>query len=324
MERLFHRLTPIRLLALALLASTVSVWAMADYKNSVALFNRKKFREAIKEIQPDVAKNPEWEFGHRLIGLSYLELKEYDNASRALEKAVELKSTEPSVYLGLAQAYLNLGKADPALSMLEKGKSHLTRQKDQFEYHRLRGFALYKKQSFPEAADSLMRAIQFQSGKAQDYLMLGISFFKCGQDAKARQALTTAQQMSPGLASAAEYLDKLAAREGESALKSGNFTSARDTFQALLGRKPNDRAAQFNLALAEIGLQNWTVADGLLQPLEAFYTGSYKFLFYRGYVLEKLQKYPAAEGFYRQAAALNPAGEAAEGLRRVLNRQGKK
>ena len=46
--------------------------AAADYKQAVAFYNQGQFDKAIQELKPDLDRNPDWEFGHRLLGLCYL------------------------------------------------------------------------------------------------------------------------------------------------------------------------------------------------------------------------------------------------------------
>jgi tetratricopeptide (TPR) repeat protein len=231
------------LLSLALTALLLASWAgdaLADYKTAISLFKRQKYREALKELQPDVSRNPDWEFGHRLAGLCYFYLKEYDNAIRAFERALELKSIEPSVYLGLAESYYQTGRMEPALAALEKGKAYFVKRTDQYNYDRIRAFVFYKQQRFNEAADSILSAFQHQAGSAQDWLILGISYFMTGKNTQAQQALTTALQMDRSLKSAQTYLDRLALQEAEDALKARNYTQARDAFQALQEKRPDD------------------------------------------------------------------------------------
>ena len=44
----------------------------ADYKQAVAYYNQGQFDKTIQELKSDLDRNPDWEFGHRLLGLSYL------------------------------------------------------------------------------------------------------------------------------------------------------------------------------------------------------------------------------------------------------------
>lgn len=308
----------------ALCFAAFTAETLADYKTAISLFKRQKYRDALKELQPDVSRNPDWEFGHRLAGLCYFYLKEYDNAIRAFERAVELKSTEPSVFLGLAESCYQTGKLDQALAALEKGKASYTKKADLYNYDRIRAFVLYKQKKFADAAGAIVSAFEHQAGTSQDWLVLGISYYMTGQDTQARQALSTALQMDRSLTSAQAYLDRLAVREAENALKSRNYAQARDGFQAILQQRPQDNAIRFNLALAEIGLKNWAGAETLLRPMESAYTGSFRYYYFHAYVLENLGKNEEAEKSYRKALQINSDPQAKEGLQRVLRRMGKK
>src|SRR4029434_11356281 len=65
----------------------------ADYKVAVTYYNQGRFDKAIQELKPELDQNPDWEFGHRLVGLSYLSLKNNALAVSSLTRAVQLKST---------------------------------------------------------------------------------------------------------------------------------------------------------------------------------------------------------------------------------------
>jgi len=315
-----RRLLPVLLLLLAWLPGELQ----ADYKNAISLYKREKYREAIKEIQPDIARYPDWEFGHRLVGLCYFALKDYAGASRAFERAIELKSTEPSVYLGLAECQLQTGKPADALATLDKGKAFFTKKKELYDRDRLEANVRYRRNDFNGAIELMLGAFQHFSGTARDWLLLGICYYRTNQVMKARQALITAQKYDPALAAAQDYLNRLQVKEGELALKSRNYTLAQGTFEAYLQQHPDDGAAKLNLALAMIGQKNWARAEEVLGGLEGQYANSYRYNFYRGYTLENQGKYEAAEGYYRKAAKLENTGEVQEALQRLLPRLKKK
>src|SRR5687767_15888173 len=86
--------------------------AMADYKQAVTYYNQSRFDKTIQELKPDLESNSDWEFGHRLMGLSYLSLKNNALAISSLTRAVQLKSTAFPTYLGLGQAYFNMQRLD--------------------------------------------------------------------------------------------------------------------------------------------------------------------------------------------------------------------
>ena len=102
--------------------------ATADYKQAVAFYNQGQFDKAILELKSDLDRNPDWEFGHRLLGLSYLGLKNNALAVSALSRAVQLKSAVFSTYYGLGQAYFNMQKYDNCIATLNQGEPFAARE----------------------------------------------------------------------------------------------------------------------------------------------------------------------------------------------------
>ncbi len=320
MERLFQRLSPTRILALLLAVALMSPWVLGDYKNAIMLYKRQKYQEALKEIRPDVNKYPDWEFGHRLVGLCYFKLGNYEPAVRAFERAVELKTTEPSVYLGLAEAYYNLGQMDKAATALEQGKPYFKKREDQYNYFRILAHVQYKQNNLAAAADSLLQSFQFQPASVQDLLLLGICYYHSGNDGKARQAFNQVLQQSSGNPEAMGYLRLMKAREGEKALRAKDYRIAQAIFSELLADKPDDPNVQFNLALAKIGLKNWAEAATILRGIEPSFEKSYRYFFYRGYAEEQLGDNQAAEKAYSTALSLQSTDEVKQALKRVRRR----
>lgn len=298
----------------------------ADYKTAVSLFKKQQYQEALRELQPDVSRNPNWEFGHRLAGLCYFYLRDYPKATQALEHAVALKSTEASVYLGLAESQFQLDRPERALDALDGGKAYVKRRLDLYNYHRLRGYVLQRLSRFPEAVDEMLQAFQQQAGSAQDYLALGLSYMGSGDDKNARQSLATAVGIDPGLKPAQSALDSLTSREtvreAENALRREDYARARALFKEASEKDPRNKALAFNLALAEVGLKNWGGALEVLLQLDAQYRDSYRFQYLTGRVLEELGKKAEAEGAYLRAAALRDTGEVKEALKRVGRKRG--
>ncbi len=306
--------------ALALAAGT----ALTDYNDAIMLFKRQKYRDALRRIQPDVTKNPDWEFGHRFVGMCYFKLREYDSAVRAFERAAELKSTEPSTFLGLAESYYQIGQQDKAVETLDRHKALFTKRGDLYNLYRIRAFATFKQGRYYDSADAVVQSFQYASGSAQDWLILGLSYFRTNQDDKARQALNTVLQMDKDNATAKEYLGRLRLREGESALKNKNYPLARDVFTAQLQSNPGDAASAFNLALAQIGLKDWANALASLDQASSAFGNEFRYHYFRGFVLENLGKYSESEQSYQRALQIEASTQAREALQRVQRRKGSK
>ncbi|MBN2431460.1 MAG: tetratricopeptide repeat protein [Acidobacteria bacterium] len=312
-----RKTVPIVILCLA-----AGIWLAADFNKAVSLFKREQFREALQEITPVVNENPDWEFGHRLVGLCYYHLKEYDKAVRAFEKARALKSTEPAVYLGLAESYYNLAQPDKAAAVLAEKETLLLdgkRRSDRFSFYKIRSYVLFEQKKYAAAADAMMEAFALSAGKGADWLLLGISYYKTEQNDKAAQALNKAQQLDPTLTEAGRYLLRLKAAQGERALKNRDYNRARQLFSEVVAQDPYDPALKLNLGLAEIGLKNWQAAADVLLPLESA-ADSYRYFYYTGYVMEKLEKNTQARRFYERAAEMSATDEVRAAIQRVRHR----
>jgi len=147
-----------------LLLSAGTPKVQADYKEAVALYSRGEYEKAIQELQPDLEKNRDWEFGHRLLGLCYLNLNNNALAASSLSRAVDLKSSSFSTYIGLAQAYFNMKKYSDCIEALDRGEPIAAKDKNpeanRAKLYRLRGLAHYRLNTFDEAISDLTRALR--------------------------------------------------------------------------------------------------------------------------------------------------------------------
>jgi len=163
--------------ALMLLLPFLASSAIADYKQAVAYYMQGRYDKAIQELKPDLDQNPDWEFGHRLAGLSYLKLKNNALAISSLTRAVALKSKTFSTYLGLGQAYFNMQRYESCVDALNQGEPFLATEKEpekeKYKLLQLRGYANYQLQKFNEAVNDLQAAIRITGTEWADYSQLG-------------------------------------------------------------------------------------------------------------------------------------------------------
>jgi tetratricopeptide (TPR) repeat protein len=93
-----------------------------DIKSAIALFNQKKYVEALKEAKAIIAADAKISDAWKLAGLSELNLKKYPDAVSDLEKARELQAAEGAPNKetddALAEAYARAEQYDKALPLL--------------------------------------------------------------------------------------------------------------------------------------------------------------------------------------------------------------
>jgi tetratricopeptide (TPR) repeat protein len=293
--------------------------ALADYKQAVMMYNQGRFDRAIQELKPDLDQNPDWEFGHRLAGLSYLNLRNNALAIASLTRAVQLKSTAFSTYLGLGQAYFNMQRYEQSIQILNQGEPIAAKESEREKYklYHLRGSAYYQLERFQEAVTDLTAAIRISGADWTDYSQLGIAYFTLNRHDDAIQALLKALALKPGHGVTAEYLAKVYFKKGIAALSAKQYNEAVELLRKARDYNTRDGYIYYNIAEAYLFLKNYAEAEkALTQALELMPRSAevYQRL---GLVYEKQKKWDLSLNAYQKANELNPSPGLKEALARV-------
>jgi tetratricopeptide (TPR) repeat protein len=304
---------------LALLALTCAVPAYADYKQAVMYYNQGRFDKTIQELKPDLDQNPDWEFGHRLVGLSYLNLKNNALAVSSLTRAAQLKSTALSTYLGLGQAYFNMQKYDNAIQALNQAEPLAAKEADKEKYklYHLRGSAEYMSERWQNVVTDLTNAIRISAADWTDFSQLGIAYYNLNKYDDSAQALTKALAMHSGHNATAEYLGKSYFKRGVAALTSKQYDQAAELFKKARDYTPRDGFVYYNLAEAFLFQKNYGEAERSLNQALELMPRSAEVFSRLGLVYEKQKKWDLSINAYQKAAELNPSPALKEAVARV-------
>jgi tetratricopeptide (TPR) repeat protein len=272
------RYSCVGLTALFLAAIIVlSPCASADPKKAATLYQQGKYSEAMNELRPDYDKNPDWEFGHRLMGLCYLGLNSNKLALQELSRAVELKSEAFATYYGLAEANYKLKKFDDGISALDKAEQRAA-EAEKAKVYKFRGSIYYEMKKYNEALNDLTKV----QPDFKIYNILGDCYFKLNRINDGVQALEKALAMKDD-ASIRDALKKVYFKQGTDALRKNDWeTAIKDLLKA----------------------HDYDKKDGSI----FFYLGE-------AYLQQKPPKYKEAEEALTQAAALMP--KPADALQRL-------
>jgi tetratricopeptide (TPR) repeat protein len=297
--------------------------AHADYKQAVVYYNQGRYDKAIQELKPDLDQNPDWEFGHRLLGLCYLNLDNNALAVSSLSRAAQLKSTAFSTYYGLGQAYFNMQKYDNCISALNRGEPLADKEKDpekeKAKLYKLRGSAYYRMGQYDKAADDLTNALRLNQSDWADFSMLGISYFKLNRTDEAIQALEKALAMNPGQTTTMDVLGDIYLRKGTSALSGKQYTAA---VQSLLKAKeyaPKNGYIYYNLAEAYLFEKKYSDAEKALIQSADLMPRSPDVYQRMGLVYEMQKNWKLALNAYEKADAINPSISIKNAIERVKN-----
>ncbi|MEJ2245715.1 MAG: tetratricopeptide repeat protein [Acidobacteriota bacterium] len=293
----------------------------ADYKQAVAFYNQRQYKEAIQELQPDLDKNPTWEFGYRLLGLCYLNLKNNSLAATSLKRAVDLKSEAFSTYIGLGQAYFNMQKYDSCIAALNQGEPFASKEKDpetqKAKLYRLRGSAYYRLNNFNEAVNDLTRTLRISQSNWSDFTMLGIAYFNLDRIDEAIEALEKSNTMKPGQTSTMELLGKAYLKKGIEALSRKQFAAAIQRLQKAAGYDPKNGYIHYNLAETYIFEKKYPDAEKALKQAAALMPDNPDVYGRLGLVYEKLKKLDSALDAYNKAERIEPSPSYKEAIKRV-------
>ncbi len=287
--------------------------ALADYKQAVQYYYRGQYEKAIQELKPDLDANPDWETGHRLVGLCYLNLKNNALAVSSLTRAVQLKSTAYSTYYGLGQAYFNMQKYDYCVLALNQGEPFLAKEnaKDQpnlrYGLLHLRGAAEYRLGKYDEAASDYTSALRIKQSDWVDYSELGFAYFNLNRFDEAIEALQKAASIKPGQQGVTETIGKAYFRKGVAALKAKQYAQAIDSLSKAKEFNPSDGYIAANLGEAYIFQKRFPEAERALAQALVALPNSADVYMRMGLAFEMQKRWDLALNAYKKANQLNPA-----------------
>jgi len=290
---------------------------LADYKQAVQYYSQQRYDKAIQELKPELDLNPEWEFGHRLMGLSYLSLKNNALAIASLTRAVQLKSTAFPTYQGLGQAYFNMQKFDNCVQILNQGEQFAKTSEDKYKLYHLRGSAYYRLEKFNEAVNDLTGAIRIQGSDWTDFSQLGIVFYSLNRQDEAIQALQRALALKPGHNATVEFLGKAHFKKGVTALSAKQYGQAIDLLRKARDYTPKDGYIYYNIAEAYLFQKNFGEAEKALNQALELMPRSAEVFQRIGLVYEKQKRWDLALNAYHKAYDLNPSDGLKEAIARV-------
>jgi tetratricopeptide (TPR) repeat protein len=313
--------------ALILANGLLVVPVKADYKQAVAFYNQKRFDKAIQELKADLDRNPDWEFGHRLLGLCYLGLNNNALAVSALSRAIQLKSTAFSTYYGLGQAHFNMQKYDNCITALNQGESLAAKEKEpekeKAKLFKLRGSAYYRVNRFSEAADDLTNALRVNQSDWAVFSMLGVCYFNLNRLDEAIQTLEKALSMKSGQNETADILGKAYFKKGVSALSGKQYAAAVQSLLKARDYSLNNGYVYYNLAEAYLFQKKYSEAEKALNQAAELMPRSPEVNWRMGLVYEKQKKWDLALNAYKKAGEINPSKEIKEAIARVTENKKK-
>jgi tetratricopeptide (TPR) repeat protein len=325
----------------------VNTVGTADTKHAYLLLEQKQFAAAAREAKELTASHPNDPEAWKIAGFAALNLKQYEEAAKNLEKAVELqrraKQEDPNTESALGQAYVLSEKYAEALPYLVQATSRAGSQPDAMLIY-YRGISEYKTGKVEEAEKSFNSVVKLNPKDSLALFYLAqISLAKNDLDGAittlnratvndarmvgAWTLLTSAYlrraAMSQDPAKAeADYLN--AVRAGEGLIKLRTDAEAVTLFgQALIGSKQYPRAAAaleratnapdasgttfYLLGVAHSRATNFPKAIAALETATKKSPDDANIYRELGYAFEVTKQYSKALAAYQKGSALAPS-----------------
>jgi tetratricopeptide (TPR) repeat protein len=283
-----------------------------DTTHAFQLFQQRQYAQAAKEARAVAAVDPSNAEAWKLAGFSEFYLKQYNEATDDLQKALELqrKTNQEDSHTvdALAESYTLAEKFDLALPLLVNITSRPGVTPDaQFLYYR--GLAEFKTGKADDAEKSFNAAVKANPKDAASLLYLGqIAMSRKDLDA-AISALNRATTNDPRLASGwylltSAYLRRASAAADETKA-SADYLGAIRSGEALT-RLRSDEEALALYARALIGAQQYARAATVLEHAAAADNVSGITLYLLGLSYSRANNFPKAIAALERAVARTP------------------
>lgn len=303
------------------------VWALAvplagqgDFQKGISYYKQGQYQKAVQEFEQLVKANPDYEAGYRVLGDSYLKLKDYAKAADAFRRAAELDASRFASHLGAAVALFNLGRYEEAVRALERGEAAAKSPRERYQFHQLRGSAWYKLNRFQEAAAEMEKAVGIQRGDFNDVFQLGVALFQIGRLAEARQYLEQAVALKPDSAEARRFLRRVDFGEAVAAIEARQYARAVELLTRVVGDDPTNAEAWYNLGLAQLFADRLREAETSFKRSAELRPAGWEAHQRLGYIYEKSERYQEALRSYSRALELHQDPALAESVKRVEER----
>lgn len=285
-----------RTLSLSIAIGMVAPPAAADWLLGLSYYHQGKYRRAVEVLLAEVRENRQDALILRILGLSYYQLRDYDQAEAYLKSALEMKP-DFEAELGLARVQAGRGDFDTALQSLDKGQAFIQTDRHRFQYHYSRGSILLRQGHPDRALGEFKRAEPFAGEQPAFFAQMGSLEYSQGRIPEALAALERSLELEPGqpevLVSLGEVRLRLSATEGGAA-RANHFDRAVALAGEALALSPDSLAAHHLAGRGHLGLREFLDAERHFRNVLALDGKHPGILFSLGQALIGLHRY--AEG----------------------------
>lgn len=293
-------------------SGTISSTGAADTKHAYLLLEQKQFAQAAKEAKELTALHPNDPEAWKIAGFAELNLKQYADATKDLEKAVDLqrksKQEDPNTESALGQAYFLSEKYDQALPLLTSATTRAGAPQDAMMIY-YRGISEYKTGKVADAEKSFNSVVKLNPKDSLSLFYLAqIALSKNDLDGAIanlnRATVNDARLTGAWTLLTSAYLRR-AATNPDPAMAEADYISAVRAGEGLLKLRTDAEAVTL-LGQALIGSKQYARAAGVLERATTAADASGVTFYLLGVAHSRATNFPKAIAALETAAKKTP------------------
>lgn len=259
---------------------------------ALASYRLGKWPDVIRWFGAVLEKQPDDRRALQLSAIACYQANRYTEAARLYERL--LPSADPSILIGLASSYRELGRKQEEEKLL---KVVLEQSGQSPEVHYLIGLVEYAREDYAPAVTSFQKSIELDPARGDAYFYLGATYFKQRNLDEAVRVWKLAAEIDRQSFSSAFALGALLAELQE-------YADARRHLERAVKLRPNDPAAQFELGRLHFQLKQFPQALELLRSAAALNPASKQASFFLAKTYQRLGRRPEADSEFERGRKL--------------------
>ena len=290
------------IVAMILTINTVKSNNATDlYQKGQTFLELKRYNDALDAYNRAVELKPEYTEAWIGQANTLLELKRYQDALEAYDKAIQLQQGYKDAWNGRGKALDNMQRYEEAIASFD---SAIKIQPNNLESWNERGNVQIKLQQYSEAITSFDKAVKIQPNNSLAWYKRGIALHNLRRYQEAVESYDKAVEHKPDYAEA-WY------QRGNALINLQKAKEAVESYDKAVQFQPNYQIAWYSKGSALNNLRDFKAAVDSFDQAVKLNPDDYESWYNRGWALHQLQRYEEAVSSYDQAVKLKPNSDQA-------------
>ncbi len=285
------------------LGGTAIIWTVNTVKsnNATDLYHRgetflelKRYQDALAAYNRAVELKPEYTEAWNGQANSLLELKRYQDALEAYDKVIQLQPSYKEAWNGRGKALDHLQRYEEAIASFDNA---IKIQPNNLESWHERGNVQIKRQQYSEAITSFDKAVKIQPNNSLAWHKRGIALHNLRRYQEAVESYDKAVEHKPDY-SEAWY------QRGNALINLQKAKEAVESYDKAVQFQPNFQIAWYSKGSALNSLRDFKAAINSFDQAVKLNPDDYESWYNRGWALHQMQRYEEAVNSYDKAVRL--------------------